>query len=782
MLNKIKSFLLSTFLVFCFGNILAMNFPDKSLEQLKEEVRSYQGFQIPPGRTLLNARLNTMKREIERREQTLLLEVMVSKMEKIEGDAGKDAAALDKIASLEDIEIFEQKIKQHMDALNGYYNNIQVAKILHRIYDFDSRAQGSLDRTKKIFEDRKYLRNFASAAVAISQAFSMAEGRIEPREIESVRVDTTLTNFSKAAFSRLKEYAYPMKDCKYNRERGGWENMREIPTVLGDGSSLIDLMKSFINLQENRLSSLNRGEEETSFVQKINIPIGSKICFMGDIHGSLHSLLRNIWRLVVLDYIDDNFKLRDENSYMVFLGDYGDRGRWSAEVWYALLRLKLANPDNVFLIKGNHEQKAIALQYGLVFEFEAKFRKERVGNICNSLFKCFHCLPSALFITVGESSFMCCHGGIGSIPEMKPAGLSLKNSFNAKFFLESENVVAGIPCSSFSVLGNQEWLEKEFGERSWMASASSRVTRLIPESIAFAENFLWGGFDNLANKYNYVRGRAGVNFNAEALKEYLSQNNLKAVFRGHDHSFCGLKVLMEGDPRNQDKKAWNTKMLFPVYTYSGLDLSTKDLSGKEEWSRIIDLQQVFSWDSPPQVSEQGTQKYMPCFTFSTAAEGAAQPITSGGCLADEWCPFPSDCFALLTTKESFKDWSLIPYEAQLGFRGGDTEDNKKYYASIANPIFENVRHRGQLAPWQQAALKARGILRGTYVSLDLYRGPLPNDILDIKWKAQSSSDNPISDELSMRARSHDSGAAAAAAAPAVAAPPPVPPTAAEALK
>ena len=42
-------------------------------------------------------------------------------------------------------------------------------------------------------------------------------------------------------------------------------------------------------------------------------------------------------------------------TYMVFLGDYVDRGFYGTEVLYTIMMLKIANPEKVILLRGNHE-------------------------------------------------------------------------------------------------------------------------------------------------------------------------------------------------------------------------------------------------------------------------------------------------------------------------------------------------------------------------------------------------------------------------------------------
>jgi len=75
----------------------------------------------------------------------------------------------------------------------------------------------------------------------------------------------------------------------------------------------------------------------------IEIKKAEKIIFVGDTHGDLEASQK-----VIKDY------LKEENR-IVFLGDYVDRGSYSKENLDFLLEIKEKNPDQIFLLQGNHE-------------------------------------------------------------------------------------------------------------------------------------------------------------------------------------------------------------------------------------------------------------------------------------------------------------------------------------------------------------------------------------------------------------------------------------------
>jgi predicted MPP superfamily phosphohydrolase len=127
--------------------------------------------------------------------------------------------------------------------------------------------------------------------------------------------------------------------------------------------------------------------EKLFYGQKIKIPENSDIIVMSDLHGSLHSLLRNLWRLVMAGFINKDFKIVNPN--IIFTGDFVDRGRYSIEVLYTIIRLKLANFDNVYMLRGNHENQCISEQYGLLDELKLKYdnQSRRVFNDISNFYR-----------------------------------------------------------------------------------------------------------------------------------------------------------------------------------------------------------------------------------------------------------------------------------------------------------------------------------------------------------------------------------------------------------
>ena len=102
------------------------------------------------------------------------------------------------------------------------------------------------------------------------------------------------------------------------------------------------------------------------YVRRVLAPAGARLVVWGDLHGSAASLVRTLTHiasherpcLVPNAQLRQNFTLAD-HCYFAFLGDYVDRGPDGLEVLYTLARLQVANPDRVFVVRGNHEDLSI---------------------------------------------------------------------------------------------------------------------------------------------------------------------------------------------------------------------------------------------------------------------------------------------------------------------------------------------------------------------------------------------------------------------------------------
>ena len=124
------------------------------------------------------------------------------------------------------------------------------------------------------------------------------------------------------------------------------------------------------------------------------LKISAPIYICGDIHGQYYDLLR------VFDILNYPPK-----SKFLFLGDYVDRGKQSLECLLLLLCLKIKNPQNIFLLRGNHESEAINKIFGFYDEC-----KRRISVKCfKKITTLFNILPITALI---EEKILCMHGGL----------------------------------------------------------------------------------------------------------------------------------------------------------------------------------------------------------------------------------------------------------------------------------------------------------------------------------------------------------------------------------
>lgn len=126
------------------------------------------------------------------------------------------------------------------------------------------------------------------------------------------------------------------------------------------------------------------------------------IMVIGDVHGDLQAL-----EFILGKRQEMNCK------NILFLGDYVDRGPQGTEVLTKLFRLKLEDPEHIFLLRGNHETVDMNLYYGF-FE-EIGLDRELLLRVSRTYDK----MPIAAVLS---GYIFCVHGGIngtGSIEDIR---------------------------------------------------------------------------------------------------------------------------------------------------------------------------------------------------------------------------------------------------------------------------------------------------------------------------------------------------------------------------
>lgn len=137
-----------------------------------------------------------------------------------------------------------------------------------------------------------------------------------------------------------------------------------------------------------------------------HLPQKGQLTVVGDLHGDLESLVHVLG--------DSGFMetQEGEDSYLVFLGDYGDRGFSSPEVYYIVLMLKDMFPENVVLMRGNHEgpEDLLAYPHDLPSNLQRKFGESGL-SIYRNLRKLFDYLYNAVLV---DERYILIHGGVPS--------------------------------------------------------------------------------------------------------------------------------------------------------------------------------------------------------------------------------------------------------------------------------------------------------------------------------------------------------------------------------
>ncbi|MFP3908955.1 MAG: metallophosphoesterase family protein [Archaeoglobaceae archaeon] len=158
------------------------------------------------------------------------------------------------------------------------------------------------------------------------------------------------------------------------------------------------------------VKQLLKREKESRAGGVVYLPNRGSAAVVGDVHGDLESL---------------EFVLtHSEEDYMIFLGDYGDRGKDSPQVFCTLLRLKRDRPHQFILLRGNHEPPPDlpVSPHNLPRLLEEGFENGR--EIYRELSELFQYLPYAAAV---RGSYLFLHGGLPDVSSLEEVEMAQEN-------------------------------------------------------------------------------------------------------------------------------------------------------------------------------------------------------------------------------------------------------------------------------------------------------------------------------------------------------------------
>ena len=162
-----------------------------------------------------------------------------------------------------------------------------------------------------------------------------------------------------------------------------------------DLDAAIEHLKEGSHLEETVLAQLLTKTLEILFSEETLLSVSAPITIVGDVHGQLFDVL-------------EMFRVAGDPGHerFLFLGDYVDRGYFSIETFALLCAYKIKYSDSVFLLRGNHECRAINEVYGFYNECLQIYGHPGIWILCNEV---FDMLPIGAII---ENRIFSIHGGL----------------------------------------------------------------------------------------------------------------------------------------------------------------------------------------------------------------------------------------------------------------------------------------------------------------------------------------------------------------------------------
>ncbi|KAH0795960.1 Ser/Thr protein phosphatase [Histomonas meleagridis] len=249
-----------------------------------------------------------------------------------------------------------------------------------------------------------------------------------------------------------------------------------------DPTPIIESIRQGERVSEKDVETLLLKLMEVLYTESNVLELSSPIIICGDIHGQLYDVFE------LFKTAGDGDETIGDKKFL-FMGDYIDRGRYSIETFSYLAALKLKYPQQFYLLRGNHECRAVNQLYGFYSECVHCYGHAGLWSLCNDV---FDLLPMAALI---DGEVFSVHGGLS--PK-----ITLIESISLK------NRKAELPCSGPLC------------------------------------DLCWSDPDDIQSWHENQRG-AGYFFGAPQVKEFCYNNGIKFITRSHQLAMEGYQEFFD---------------------------------------------------------------------------------------------------------------------------------------------------------------------------------------------------------------------------------------------
>ncbi|RNF00126.1 serine/threonine protein phosphatase-like protein [Trypanosoma rangeli] len=267
-------------------------------------------------------------------------------------------------------------------------------------------------------------------------------------------------------------------------------------TITSGGVVEFEMAKQIISMTTSILA-------ERPLVQRVTIPEGGDVVVIGDLHGQM----KDLCEAIVLAG-----GLPNPQRYLVFNGDFVDRGSNGMGVLLYIFTLLCTFPSFVFINRGNHEDARVNAEYGFEVEIYGKYGIEHAEQLLEALADSYQSMP---LMTVLDGMILIAHGGLPRAP------VTLDR-------IESLGRMRDIPTSGS--IGEDEQIMMDI---LWNDPVEKFHSRQL-------------GMRHRAQHWRTSKRGCGVEYLAPITEEFLRLNNLRLVVRSHEEVQAGFELVHNG--------------------------------------------------------------------------------------------------------------------------------------------------------------------------------------------------------------------------------------------